>query len=148
MGGRDAIAKCGIPKAALRGFRCPYLSDRPEVRQVLFENGFRYDSTIGAHGGNNRQFPATMDKVGGCWLGGYWWVLVGGCWWVGLGGQHSLVFWRHRKHAYALWTAVLQLWSAHLPFLLCTSSAGRALQLQPGGADVLQVGAVPRHVVS
>ncbi len=64
MGGRDAIAKCGIPKAALRGFRCPYLSDKPEVRQVLFESGFRYDSTIGAHGGNNRQFPATMDKVG------------------------------------------------------------------------------------
>ncbi|KAI7836286.1 hypothetical protein COHA_009835 [Chlorella ohadii] len=62
VGGRDAIARCGIPKAALRGFRCPYLSDKPEVRQVLFENGFRYDSTIGAHGGNNRQFPATMDK--------------------------------------------------------------------------------------
>ena len=68
MGGRDAIARCGIPKAALRGFRCPYLSDKPEVRQVLFENGFRYDSTIGAHGGNNRQFPATMDKV--CWVEG------------------------------------------------------------------------------
>lgn len=41
VGGRDAIAKCGVPKAALQGFRTPFLSDRPEVRQVLFENGFR-----------------------------------------------------------------------------------------------------------
>lgn len=66
VGGRDAIAKCGIPKQALRGFRCPFLSDKPEVRQVLFEAGFRYDSTIGARGGSSRQFPATMDKVCVC----------------------------------------------------------------------------------
>lgn len=40
-GGRDALVKCGIPKYALNGFRTPYLSDKPEVRQVLFELGFR-----------------------------------------------------------------------------------------------------------
>ena len=31
-GARDDIAGCGVPASALRGFRTPYLSDKPEVR--------------------------------------------------------------------------------------------------------------------
>lgn len=45
----------------MQGFRCPYLEDSPAVRQALFELGFRYDSTIGARGGANRPWPATME---------------------------------------------------------------------------------------
>ncbi|KAL4427129.1 hypothetical protein ABPG77_001133 [Micractinium sp. CCAP 211/92] len=40
------LGNCGVPKADIRGFRQPYLSSNPTVRQVLYENGFLYDSTV------------------------------------------------------------------------------------------------------
>ncbi|EFN51005.1 hypothetical protein CHLNCDRAFT_141534 [Chlorella variabilis] len=60
--GCDAIIACGIPAAAVNGFRTPFLSDKKEVRAVLAENGFRYDSTIGAKGGANRVWPGVMSN--------------------------------------------------------------------------------------
>lgn len=45
----------------MQGFRSPYLEDSPETRAALYDLGFRYDSTIGARGGANRQWPATME---------------------------------------------------------------------------------------
>jgi hypothetical protein len=37
----QAITDCGVPAAAVQGFRTPFLLDKPQVRQVLAENGFR-----------------------------------------------------------------------------------------------------------
>lgn len=61
-GAREDIIKCGIARGSVKGFRTPYLSDKPLVRQVLYNNGFRYDSTIGAAGGGNRVWPGTMNN--------------------------------------------------------------------------------------
>ncbi|KAI3433743.1 hypothetical protein D9Q98_003550 [Chlorella vulgaris] len=61
-GAKDDIVACGIPSDNVVGFRTPYLSDNPDVRQVLFELGFRFDSTIGVSGGPDKQWPATMEK--------------------------------------------------------------------------------------
>lgn len=41
VGARDAIEACGIPAQDINGFRCPFLADKPEVRQVLYAEGFR-----------------------------------------------------------------------------------------------------------
>lgn len=40
-GARDDIVKCGIPAEDVVGFRTPYLADKPEVRETLYEDGFR-----------------------------------------------------------------------------------------------------------
>lgn len=60
LGARSAIAACGIPAAAVAGFRSPYLSDSPAVRQALSDAGFRYDSSVGAPGGGARPWPAPI----------------------------------------------------------------------------------------
>lgn len=60
LGSRDDMLACGLPKEAVTGFRTPYLADKPEVRQVLAEGGFRYDSSIGVKGGADKLWPATM----------------------------------------------------------------------------------------
>jgi hypothetical protein len=41
VGARDTLVKCGIPKSAIQGFRCPYLSDKPDVRTVLAQEKLR-----------------------------------------------------------------------------------------------------------
>ncbi|KAL4431388.1 hypothetical protein ABPG75_006644 [Micractinium tetrahymenae] len=47
LGARSFLSQeCGIPEADIRGFRNPYLKTNPVVRQVLYENGFLYDSTL------------------------------------------------------------------------------------------------------
>lgn len=60
VGARTAIAACGIPAASIVGFRSPYLSDSPTVRQVLSDAGFRYDSSIGQDGGAARPWPTKV----------------------------------------------------------------------------------------
>ncbi|EFN59331.1 hypothetical protein CHLNCDRAFT_56687 [Chlorella variabilis] len=60
-GARDDIVKCGIPAEDVVGFRTPYLADKPEVRETLYEDGFRFDSTIGVAGGADKLWPATME---------------------------------------------------------------------------------------
>ncbi|KAL4448414.1 hypothetical protein ABPG75_005633 [Micractinium tetrahymenae] len=62
LGARDTLVGCGIPLSELRGFRTPFLSDSPTIRKVLYDNGFRFDSTIGVEGGRNKLWPATMEK--------------------------------------------------------------------------------------
>lgn len=47
VGARDWIVKCGIPAKDVVGHRSPYLSDDPQVRKILNDNGFLYDSSIG-----------------------------------------------------------------------------------------------------
>lgn len=61
LGARSTIAACGIPATSIVGFRTPYLSDSPTVRQVLSDAGFRYDSTIGQNGGAARPWPARIS---------------------------------------------------------------------------------------
>ena len=71
VGSRDFIANnCKIPVADVTGFRSPYLVSTPVTRQVLFENGFEYDSTSTFDFGydnpddveaRNRTWPMTMD---------------------------------------------------------------------------------------
>ncbi len=46
VGVQNWIAKCGIPKAAVWGHRSPFLSDDPEVRNILDQAGYRYDTSI------------------------------------------------------------------------------------------------------
>ncbi|KAL4448990.1 hypothetical protein ABPG77_007707 [Micractinium sp. CCAP 211/92] len=46
VGARSALVKCGIPEADVVGHRSPYLETKPEVREVLEEDGFLYDSTL------------------------------------------------------------------------------------------------------
>jgi len=46
LGARSKLAECGIPESDIVGLRCPYLETKPEVREVLAENGFLYDSTL------------------------------------------------------------------------------------------------------
>ena len=41
---------CGIPLEDMVGFRCPYLAHDPPVREVLFEAGLTYDSSILEYG--------------------------------------------------------------------------------------------------
>lgn len=41
VGSRDKIASCGVPHSKVVGFRTPFLSDSPTVRQVLADYGFR-----------------------------------------------------------------------------------------------------------
>lgn len=41
VGSRDKIASCGIPESKVAGFRTPFLSDSPTVRQALADAGFR-----------------------------------------------------------------------------------------------------------
>lgn len=66
LGGRDyLINECGIPAADVTGFRSPYLTTNPTLRQVLNESSFKYDSSIifGTEEGllGNRSWPFTMD---------------------------------------------------------------------------------------
>ncbi|KAL4420561.1 hypothetical protein ABPG75_010217 [Micractinium tetrahymenae] len=46
IGARTGLAACGIPESAIKGFRQPFLSADPTVRQVLHASGFLYDSTL------------------------------------------------------------------------------------------------------
>lgn len=46
VGGRAAVAACGIPARDIVGWRTPYLQSKPEVRSVLHNNGFLYDSSL------------------------------------------------------------------------------------------------------
>ncbi|KAL4438251.1 hypothetical protein ABPG77_010612 [Micractinium sp. CCAP 211/92] len=62
LGARDTLVGCGIPLSELRGFRTPFLSDSPTIREVLYDNGFRFDSTISVDGGADKLWPATMEK--------------------------------------------------------------------------------------
>ncbi len=43
LGGRAAVAACGIPAASIVGWRTPYLKENPAVRTVLHNSGFLYD---------------------------------------------------------------------------------------------------------
>ncbi|GAB4813461.1 hypothetical protein N2152v2_000507 [Parachlorella kessleri] len=69
IAGRDwLVSECGIAKEDAVGFRAPYLAHDPSVCQVLFENGFLYDSSIGevfpfdtSPDSANRLWPYTMD---------------------------------------------------------------------------------------
>jgi hypothetical protein len=61
-GAKDELVRCGLPADEVAGFRTPYLADKPEVREVLAELGFRYDSTIGVRGGPSKPWPATMES--------------------------------------------------------------------------------------
>ncbi|KAI7845753.1 hypothetical protein COHA_000668 [Chlorella ohadii] len=63
-----AQESCGIPAAEILGFRNPYLTTTPTVRQVLHEEGFLYDSTLMetlqyslSNGAGQRVWPYTMD---------------------------------------------------------------------------------------
>lgn len=65
-GGKNFVVdKCGVPAADVTGYRSTYLVTNPEVRQVISENGFQYDSSIeftqndGLPGA--RSWPFTMD---------------------------------------------------------------------------------------
>lgn len=70
VGARAALAECGVPEADILGHRCPYLETKPEVREVLEENGFLYDSTLieettgnSLSGGpDSRIFPWNMEN--------------------------------------------------------------------------------------
>jgi uncharacterized protein (DUF433 family) len=44
LGGRAAIAACGIPPRDIVGWRTPYLKSKAEMRTVLKNNGFLYDT--------------------------------------------------------------------------------------------------------
>ncbi|KAL4420271.1 hypothetical protein ABPG77_005611 [Micractinium sp. CCAP 211/92] len=46
LGGRAAVAACGIPAASIVGWRTPYLKENPAVRTVLHNSGFLYDSSL------------------------------------------------------------------------------------------------------
>ncbi|KAL4439995.1 hypothetical protein ABPG75_002996 [Micractinium tetrahymenae] len=46
LGGRAAVAACGIPAASIVGWRTPYLKANPAMRAVLHNNGFLYDSSL------------------------------------------------------------------------------------------------------
>lgn len=48
LGGRAAVAACGIPPASIVGWRTPYLKENPAMRTVLQNNGFLYDRWAGA----------------------------------------------------------------------------------------------------
>jgi hypothetical protein len=67
VGGRFWLGKdCDIPLDAIRGFRSPYLTTNPTVREVLAENDFVYDSSVmfwdSVPGGSpSRPWPFTMD---------------------------------------------------------------------------------------
>ncbi|KAL4422675.1 hypothetical protein ABPG75_008872 [Micractinium tetrahymenae] len=70
LGARSKLAACGIPEQDIVGLRCPYLETKPEVREVLEENGFLYDSTLieettgnSLSGGpDSRIFPWSMES--------------------------------------------------------------------------------------
>lgn len=69
VGARDWLASCGVPKSHIVGHRSPFLSDDPDVRKILSDNGYHYDSSIGevfdsptSPSATKRLFPYTMDK--------------------------------------------------------------------------------------
>lgn len=43
---RAALVDCGIPAAAVAGFRAPFLQTRAAVRAALFNNSFVYDRCV------------------------------------------------------------------------------------------------------
>lgn len=47
LGARDWIVSCGIPKKDVAGHRSPYLIDDKDVRKILHDGGFLYDTSIG-----------------------------------------------------------------------------------------------------
>lgn len=58
---------CGVPLDSIRGFRSPYLTTNPLIREVLYENDFMYDSSVmfwddAAGGSPSRPWPYTMDS--------------------------------------------------------------------------------------
>jgi hypothetical protein len=64
VGSRTWLVKtCGLPAQSVAGFRAPFLTTNPQVRQVLFDNGFEYDSTNGFDyaGMTSKPFPFTLD---------------------------------------------------------------------------------------
>ncbi|GAB4813456.1 hypothetical protein N2152v2_000502 [Parachlorella kessleri] len=53
---------CGIPLEDVVGFRAPYLLFTPEQRQILYENGFLYDSSISENfNAKNANSPAANE---------------------------------------------------------------------------------------
>ena len=69
LGARDWINKCGIPLANIAGHRSPYLEDDPEVRSILKDAGYLYDSSITevydsptSPSYDKRLFPYSFDK--------------------------------------------------------------------------------------
>ncbi|PRW57176.1 Lipoyl mitochondrial [Chlorella sorokiniana] len=68
VGGRSKIAdRCGTSQGAIVGHRSTYLETKPEVREVISEAGFEYDSTLiqstKKSGMDNRIWP--FDLGGG-----------------------------------------------------------------------------------
>ncbi|KAL4459141.1 hypothetical protein ABPG75_014006 [Micractinium tetrahymenae] len=68
MNAYNDLANCGVPKSAIKGFRQPFLSSNPTVRQVLYANGFLYDSTVlecpdcgTSDGMSDRVWPYTLQ---------------------------------------------------------------------------------------
>ena len=69
VGAKEWLSKCGIPKNDIVGHRSPFLSDDADVRKILFQNGYLYDTSIGevfdsptSPSATKRVFPYTMDK--------------------------------------------------------------------------------------
>ncbi|EFN52368.1 hypothetical protein CHLNCDRAFT_138797 [Chlorella variabilis] len=60
VGAREKLAECGIPEQDVVGLRAPYLETKPEVRAILHENGFLYDSSL-IEDGTGRSITWGMD---------------------------------------------------------------------------------------
>ncbi|PSC73088.1 Polysaccharide deacetylase domain-containing [Micractinium conductrix] len=56
LGARSALAECGVPEGDIVGMRNPFLETDSNVRKLLAENGFLYDSTIISNVGSASQF--------------------------------------------------------------------------------------------
>lgn len=59
VGTRTQLAGCGIPEAAIKGYRAPGLESKLEVRQALESNLFLYDSSL-KEDGKGRSFTKGM----------------------------------------------------------------------------------------
>lgn len=46
LGARSKLVDCGVPEADIAGFRAPFLSSDIADRTFLYENGFKYDSSL------------------------------------------------------------------------------------------------------
>ncbi|PRW55946.1 polysaccharide deacetylase [Chlorella sorokiniana] len=65
LDGRRQLADCGIPESDIVGFRAPFLSVDPQLRRVLHDNGFLYDSSVVAEapdGFGARLWPFDMGS--------------------------------------------------------------------------------------
>lgn len=69
LGVMNWITKCGVPKSTVWGHRSPFLSDDAEVRTILQQAGFKYDTSIPevynsptSPSAQKRLLPYTMSK--------------------------------------------------------------------------------------